>query len=132
MAHDAENVKLGHEITDIWSCISYKKVKPGDRAFFVKVAKEPKGIFGSGFITSDPFLEERYPGSGKQVYRVQVVYDTLLNPYTQEILGLDILSMSGLKKQQWTPQSAGISILPELVTELEAVWDDFLENANYK
>lgn len=128
ISHDVEKVRHGQVIKDKWSCASHQKIQPGDRAFFVKVAQDPKGIFGSGYVTSKAFAEES-ERTGKQVYRVQVVYDVLLDPVTENILTLDILEMSELRQQQWTPQSAGISIRPHLVQELEALWKDFLNEA---
>jgi len=127
LEQDIKAVAKGKVIKDKWTCASHQKIQPGDRAFFVKVAHDPKGIFGSGYVVSKAFPEmsER---TGKQVHRVNVVYDVLLNP-EKNILTLDILEMSELRQQQWTPQSAGISIRPHLVQELEAVWKDFLNQA---
>ncbi|WP_169927058.1 hypothetical protein [Mucilaginibacter auburnensis] len=53
----------------------------------------------------------------------------MLNPDKEPILTLDILKTGNLVKQTWTPQASGISIKPELVDELEGVWQDFLENS---
>lgn len=127
---DVEAVERGKRVEDKWNCSSYRTVRPGDRAFFVRVAHEPKGIFASGYIASEAFPEmsER---SGKQIHRVKVVYDVLLDPL-ENMLTLDVLQMSDLRKQQWTPQSAGISIQPQLVDELEALWNDFLTMKNIK
>ena len=38
-----------------WSVISHKKISPGDRAFLVRLGKEPKGIMASGFVSTSPF-----------------------------------------------------------------------------
>ena len=56
----------------------------------------------------------------------------MLNPAKEPILTLNILKTGNLEKQQWTPQSSGISIKPELVDELEAVWFDFLTTQNIR
>ena len=58
-------------------------------------------------------------------------FDTLRVPYSSRtaIVGerkIHFIQTGNLEKQQWTPQSSGISIKPELVEELEAVWFDFL------
>ena len=122
----AAKKKKGKKVTDSWNCVSYTKVQPGDRAFFVRLGSEPRGIFASGRITSEPF-----PCTGRKgqpIHCVKVEFDTLLDPATMPILTLDILRIGPLEKQTWTPQSSGIRIRPELVDELEAVWQDFLEN----
>jgi 5-methylcytosine-specific restriction enzyme A len=114
--------------TEAWSCSSHKKVKPGDRAFLARVGKSPKGIIGSATITSQPFYSEFRSGEDKAVPRMRVVldFDILLNAEIEPILTLDLLKQGKLSSQNWLPQSSGISIRPELVDELEAVWFDFI------
>jgi 5-methylcytosine-specific restriction protein A len=114
--------------SEAWSCSSYKKVKPGDRAFLVRVGKSPKGIIASATITSNPFFSEFRSGEDKAVPRMRVMleFDILLNAEKEPILTLDILKQGKLSSQNWLPQASGISIRPELVDELEAVWFDFI------
>ena len=117
-------VRKGGNVQDDWSCASHKKVKPGDRAFFSLVGVKQRGIFASGHIVSEPFIGKNHKGN--DAYRVRVEYDVLLDPATEPILTLDILSIGRMEKQLWTPQASGITIKAELVEELEAVWEDFL------
>ena len=42
-----------------WNCQSHKAIKLGDRAFLARVGSDPKGIFGSGKVVSEPFLSNR-------------------------------------------------------------------------
>ena len=114
-------------LTDNWSVVSHKTIQPGDRAYVVRVGVEPKGIFASGFISSEPYLTFR---KGRHYYRIEITFDVLLNPAKENILTLDILKTGNLAMQTWTPQASGISIRPELVDELEGVWQDFLVTAN--
>ncbi len=117
-------LKRGESVKEDWSCAS-KKVKPGDRAFLSVVGVEPRGIFASGYVASDLFLGKNH--KGKMANRVMIEFDVLLNPLNESILTLDILNIGNLEKQLWTPQASGISIRPELVEELEALWQDFLK-----
>lgn len=110
---------------DNWSVISHKSIQPGDRAYIVRVGVEPKGIFASGIVSSEAYPAFR---KGRHYYRISVSLDVLLNPDRERILTLDILKTGSLAAQTWTPQASGISIRPELVDELEGVWQDFLEN----
>jgi hypothetical protein len=112
------------KLEDNWSVISHKSIRPGDRAYIVRVGVEPKGIFASGIIASDAYPAFR---NGRHYYRITVALDVLLNPDKEPILTLDILKTGNLAAQNWTPQASGISIKPELVDELEGVWQDFLE-----
>ena len=124
---DIAKLRSGRVLEDNWSAASHKTIKPGDRAYVVRLGVEPKGIFASGIITSEPFVAYR---NGRHYYRVNIQFDTLLNPDRELILTLDILKTGDLTKQTWTPQASGISIKPELVDELEGVWKDFLETRN--
>ena len=55
----------------------------------------------------------------------------MLNPNKEKILSLEILQNSNnLSKQNWTPQSSGISIRNEIVDELETLWFNFLTSEN--
>jgi hypothetical protein len=112
------------KLIDNWSVISHKSIRPGDRAFIVRVGVEPKGIFASGIVSSEAYPAFR---KGRHYYRIDIALDVLLNPDKELILTLDILKTGNLAKQVWAPQASGISIKPELVNELEGVWQDFLE-----
>jgi len=120
---DVKRVSAGEKLEDNWSVVSHKTIQPGDRAYVVRVGQEPKGIFASGYITSEPYLALR---KGRTYYRIAITFDILLNPDKEPILTLDILKTGNLAAQTWTPQASGISIKPELVDELEGVWLDFL------
>jgi hypothetical protein len=109
---------------DNWSVASHKTIKPGDRAYVVRVGAEPKGIFASGVVSSEPYRAFR---KGRHYFRINIKFDVLLNPDQEPILTMDILKTGNLAAQTWTPQASGISIRPELVDELEGVWQDFLE-----
>lgn len=114
--------------TEAWSCSSYKKVKPGDRAFLMRVGKSPKGIIGSATVISHPFYSEFRSGEDKAVPRMRVILDfeILLNAEIEPILTLDLLNQGKLSTQNWLPQASGISIKSEVVNELEAIWFDFV------
>ena len=46
------NVEGKH--VDTWSCGVTRNIKPGDRAFLMRLGVHPKGIMGSGIVTSEP------------------------------------------------------------------------------
>ena len=121
-----EELKNTGKVTLMWSCRSYKSIRPGDRAFLVRVGSTPRGIFGSGKVVSEPFLSQHWSGEDKDVPRVLIEFDVLLNPDKDSILKLDNLEKGNLSKQTWTPQSSGISIRQEVIDELEEEWFEFL------
>lgn len=122
-------LKNGGKVEESWTCASHRKVKKGDRAFVSYVGAEPRGIFASGHVSSEPFLGKNRKGN--DAYRVLIRFDTLLDPAKDPILTLDVLKMGAMEKQLWTPQASGITIKTELLEELEAVWADFLSSINY-
>jgi 5-methylcytosine-specific restriction protein A len=115
---------------DMWSCVSYKQVQPGDRAFLVRVGVAPRGIIGSGYIASEPFLAPHWNNEEKTVHRVNIDFDVLLDPEHEPILTLDSMKFKSNVRQVWTPQSSGILIRKEIAGELEEAWDKFLMKMN--
>ena len=122
---DIKKLKAAGSLTDNWSVASHKTIQPGDRAYIVRLGLEPKGIFASGSISSEPYLASR---KGRIYHRIAISLDVLLNPDKEPILTFDILKTGSLAGQTWAPQASGISIRPHLVDELEGVWQDFLVN----
>jgi 5-methylcytosine-specific restriction protein A len=116
----------------MWSCRSHKSIRPGDRAFLARVGSTPRGIFASGKVVSEPFLSQHWSVEDKDVPRVLIEFDTLLNPEKEPILTVDNLDKGNLLKQNWTPQSSGISIKSEAADELEEEWFEFLRTQNIR
>lgn len=125
-----EELKNTGKVILMWSCRSHKSIRPGDRAFLARVGSIPKGIFGSGKVVSEPFLSQHWSGEDKDVPRVLIEFDVLLNPDKDPILTLENLDKGNLSKQNWTPQSSGISIKHEIIDELEEAWFEFLRSEN--
>jgi 5-methylcytosine-specific restriction protein A len=123
---DIEEVNETGNCPESWSCGVNKSISKDDRAFLIRVGAEPKGIMGAGFVTSAPFIDRHWNGEDREAFYVDINFETLLNPEKEPILTLDLLKTGGLAAQNWTPQASGISIRPELVGELEALWFDFL------
>ncbi len=119
-------------VTVKWSCLSHKSIRPGDRAFLAKVGSNPRGIFASGRVVSEPFLSKHWSGENKDIPRVLIEFDVLLNPDKEPILTLEHLDKGNLANQMWTPQASGISIKAEAVEELEEEWFMFLRSQNIR
>lgn len=130
--NNIEELKSTGKVTIKWSCRSHKSIRPGDRAFLVKVGSAPKGIFASGKVASEPFLSPHWSGEEKDVPRVLIEFDVLLNPDKDPILTIEKLDTGNLSKQTWTPQSSGILIRSEVVDELEEEWFEFLRTQDIR
>jgi len=127
-----EELEQTGRVKEMWSCASHKSIKVGDRAFLIKLGKKPTGIIAAGFVVTEPFLAKHWSGEDKMVPRVIVDFEVLLNPQNEPILSIDLLKQGKLSEQHWTPQQSGISIRPEVVDELEALWFDFLTKQNIR
>jgi 5-methylcytosine-specific restriction protein A len=121
-----EEVEYNGHTAEKWSVISHKKIGPGDRAFLIRLGKNPKGIMGAGFVSTAPFLSKHWSGEDKLVHRVGIDFDVLLNPAVDPLLNLNILNEGDLAQQHWTPQASGIEIKPEVAKLLESVWFIFV------
>jgi 5-methylcytosine-specific restriction protein A len=123
---DVKQVDLNGVCSLRWSTGNSKLIQPGDRVFLIKVGTEPKGLIGAGFAKTSAFLDKHWSGENRMTNYVKADFETLMNPDKDLILALDVLNTGKLSKQNWTPQSSGISIRPELADELEGIWFDFL------
>ena len=52
---DIDTVQKKGYVTRVWSS-SNGNIRPGDRAFLVKLGVEPRGIIASGYVSSFPEL----------------------------------------------------------------------------
>jgi hypothetical protein len=125
--NDIAKLQADGKLEENWSVASHKTIQPGDRAYIIRLGLEPRGIFASGYVSSEPYIAFR---NGRHYHRISITLDILLNPDKQPILTLDILKTGNLSDQNWTPQASGISIKPHLVDELDSVWLNFLDRNN--
>lgn len=114
-----------------WSCGVTKRIQPGDRFYLMRLGQAPKGIIGSGWIISMPFEAPHWDGtlaeSGGYARFVEIVFDSLLNPDTEQILELDILANDPvLTQMNWLSQASGVRIPESVADELQTLWSDFL------
>ncbi len=129
LEQNIEELNNTGKLTLKWSCISHTKVRPGDRAFLVRLGIAPKGIIGSGTVISEPFLSPHWGEKNKDVPRVLIEFDILLDANNESVLPLDYIK-NKIPSQNWTPQSSGISIKNEVIDALEKEWFDFLSTNN--
>lgn len=119
-------VKGRHDFIYTWSTGQSKRPKAGDRAFLIRLGVEPKGIFGSGTIISDPVRRPHWDpyraAQGAQDYAVDIKFDTLLVPGEDRILRLDNLQRAPLGAMFWTTQGTCVTIPEHIAVALELVW----------
>lgn len=128
-----EEVKEGKDVTLRWSCGRSKSIRKGDRFYLIRLGKFPKGIFASGNVIKEPFLDVSWKGkpSDKPTLYVEVLFDKLLNPERDAILPIEVLQQPPLAEMHWYTQVSGIKIRDDIITELEKLWGNFSNHGFY-
>jgi 5-methylcytosine-specific restriction protein B len=97
----------------------------GDRVFMVKLGdpSTPRGIFASGYITSDFWEGEHFDDSkDNTIMYVDVVLTKVLDYRSDNIITIDELKQR-FPEQSWSPQASGISIKVDAARWLIEQWD---------
>ncbi|RFU46295.1 hypothetical protein [Paraburkholderia sp. DHOC27] len=118
----ARRVATGEAVTDVWGCGVARSILPGDRVFLHRVAQEPRGIFGSGYVTRAPY--EVPDAHSKRGYRlcIDFVYDWLVDAHQAVVIPRDALRVHPFSVQTWDAQASGTSIKPVAEGALEKRW----------
>jgi hypothetical protein len=118
----AKRVAAGVAVADVWGCGFARGILPGDRVFLHRVAQEPKGIFGSGYVTRAPY-EVPDPAT-KRGYRlcIDFVYDWVVDAHEGVVIARDMLRTHPFSVQTWDAQSSGTIIKPIAEGALEKRW----------
>lgn len=122
--------KNGH-CRERWGCAATKKIRPGDRAFLMKLGAEPRGLVGSGWVVSEVYEDKHWETEdpGKLTRYVDVDWDTLLDP-TTDIFPHDWLTSPMYARMRWAPRASGARIPDEVAIQLEQDWARFLARAD--
>ena len=118
----ARRVRAGEAVADTWGCGFARGILPGDRVFLHRVAAEPRGLFGSGYVTRAPY--EVPDAAYKRGYRlcIDFVYDWLVDAGEAVVIARDDLRVHPFSVQTWDAQSSGTVIKPVAEGALEKRW----------
>lgn len=129
LADLATLVNGGDRVVYTWSTGRSRRPSVGDRAYIIRLGLEPKGIFGSGIIDTDPVgrphRDPHRAAQGVRDYAVEISLDTLLVPEQDNILSLDELQRDPLSAMFWTTQGTCVEIPPIVAAELEEAWTPY-------
>ena len=113
-----------------WCCGNHKPMQIDSRVFLIRQGKDPRGIFASGLILSDPYpapcwnpMSECHEGT---VPTIDVKIDSFVNPNKEGILSREKLFGIHNSMQYWDIPISGIHIDPAVAGELEVLWKKFL------
>lgn len=120
----------GEKPADTWSSGQTKRVAVGDRAYFIRLGSEPRGIFAAGTITRAsyprPHWDKALAAAGKTEFGVDFAYDYLIDPRRdpQLMIPYEMLTADPrFSTTHWSIQSSGAAIDCAVASALEAELD---------
>lgn len=132
LAQDSALTASGQVHSDRWSFGNRRTVRKGDRLFLMKLGRPPKGIMASGWaavdeVTEGPHYRPDRAKEGHTAFYVDVDFDRVLNPETEQLLSVDDFQSPALKSVHWYSQASGIQISEEAAAQLEDLWARHLQ-----
>lgn len=109
-----------------WSVWEHDKAHKGDRFFMVRCGKGKTGICMSGRFRSEPYMDEDWSGKGREVYYMDLMADTVIDPDLLPILSIEVLSKK-IPSFDWSGGHSGRVLPAKEAKKLERLWKKFLE-----
>lgn len=109
-----------------WSVWEHDKAHKGDRFFMVRCGKGKTGICMSGRFRSEPYQDEDWSGKGREVYYMDLMADTVIDPDILPILSTEVLS-ENIPSFDWSGGHSGRLLSAKKAKKLEKLWEEFLE-----
>jgi hypothetical protein len=126
LADEARLLRRSKSLKGRWGCGNARNIKPGDRFFFLRQGRPPRGIVGSGRITSAPRSGKHWDPErrkkGVLARYVDLRFEVLLEPEREAPLGVAELTRGPLSEVHWRTQISGIRIADDAAVLLEALW----------
>ncbi len=124
LAQDLNTFRARGLLEMTWSCGNRKAIYPGDRIFLLKQGQEePRGLFASGYVTSAASEGQHFTDPDRTAIYVDIDFDVLLDPY-RDVFPRLRLDEQPFAAVNWSTQSGGIAIAPDVAVELEIAWDE--------
>ena len=116
----------GQPVTRTWTCGNSRRIFPGDRAFILRVGREPRGIIAAGTITrgsyDSPTNEFQDGARGKGALCVDVKFDSIVEPRQDAGIPRALLGHGALAVFPWDSQASGAAIPDAVASALETAW----------
>ncbi len=107
-----------------WSIHDWRKMKSGDRVFFLRVGERPQ-LLASGYITSEPYRDSDWSGRGREVYYADLFFDVACHPDYEHVLTAETLEKE-LSDFDWRAGHSGVLLTEDKAETLELLWTGFL------
>lgn len=105
-----------------WSCHS-KQVLEGDTVYLIKLGKGAKGIIAKGTVTKASYLAQCWKDPSKDRTYIDFRLEDIRHNCNEGLIP-QVLLQKACPQQQWSPQSSGISIKPEYLETVNALWQE--------
>lgn len=116
-----------------WSAGNTKRIQPGDRLFWLRQGREPRGIFASGYSTSEVSEDDHWSDdrTGDMALYVDVEFDTLFDPDKERVISIEELKSSVSSSMNWQPFASGTTIPTVAAARLEKAWAKHLDEIGH-
>lgn len=127
---DIATTATGKTVIHRWSCAN-SNIKPGDRAWMIRLGVEPKGIMATGNVVSEPYSEKHWDkvkaDQGEACTYVDIEFTQIIDIFKDAYISVDDLALIKIDKQTWLPQQSGIEIKKRSAGLLEKLWNRITE-----
>lgn len=107
-----------------WSCGNTRRITIGSRVFLMKQGMNETGIWGSGYVISEPFEEPHFDKhkskAGATQLTVNVRFDYLYDPIKD--LKISRSKLVKIHTTVWNAQRSGTTIPEDVVPKIESLW----------
>ena len=101
--------KAGRNAMEPWRCQAHRKIRIGDKAYMVKLGDAPRGIFGIGTVSGEPYRNPE-ASEGENPWLVPITFDLLVDPTRSLLMPESDLIKLDAPKHRWHPQGSGITL----------------------
>ena len=109
-----------------WSVWQHDIAHKGDRFFMVRCGEGKTGICMSGRFRSEPYRDEDWSGKNREIYYMDLLADTVIDPDYLPILSTDELTKQ-IPSFDWSGGHSGRLLPKKDAEKLEEIWAGFLE-----
>ena len=121
----------GRIASEQWSCGNTRRIVAGDRVFLLRQGSE-RGMVGSGFASSDTFLDTHWDEerAGEQAPYVDCQWEVILRPGDR--LPTEKLVDANLGVPWNNLMASGVQVPDDSVASLEALWEQHLTRIGHQ
>lgn len=116
-------LRKGGSVTTRWSVGNRTTLSAGSRFFLIRLGVEPRGLVGSGWITSEPFEDLHWDHDrakrGDTTRYADIYFDYLSET---PLIDIEQLKSPPFSRVNWSTQISGIAIEEQVAINLEKLW----------